>query len=27
VPFAPELEPVYRPDKDKIVDAITTWME
>ena len=26
VPFAPELEIVYRPSKDKIVDAITAWM-
>ena len=26
VPFAPELETVYRPSKDKIVDAITRWM-
>jgi 2-oxoisovalerate dehydrogenase E1 component len=26
VPFAPELEAVYRPDKDKIVDAIVTWL-
>ena len=26
VPFAPELEAVYRPTKDKIVDAITAWM-
>jgi 2-oxoisovalerate dehydrogenase E1 component len=27
VPFAPELETVYRPSKDKIVDAIAAWME
>ncbi|MDB6113467.1 MAG: transketolase [Lacunisphaera sp.] len=26
VPFAPELEAVYRPTKDKIIDAITAWM-
>ncbi len=26
VPFAPELEAVYRPTKDKIVDAIAAWM-
>ncbi len=26
VPFAPELEAVYRPSRDKIVEAITTWM-
>ncbi len=26
VPFAPELEAVYRPGKDKIVDAIAAWM-
>jgi 2-oxoisovalerate dehydrogenase E1 component len=26
VPFAPELEAVYRPTKDKIVEAITAWM-
>jgi 2-oxoisovalerate dehydrogenase E1 component len=26
VPFAPELEAVYRPSKDKIVDAIVAWM-
>ena len=26
VPFAPELEAVYRPSKDKIIDAITAWM-
>jgi 2-oxoisovalerate dehydrogenase E1 component len=26
VPFAPELEAVYRPSKDKIVDAIAAWM-
>lgn len=26
VPFAPELEAVYRPSKDKIVDAIAGWM-
>ncbi len=26
VPFAPELEAVYRPGKDKIVDAIVAWM-
>jgi 2-oxoisovalerate dehydrogenase E1 component len=26
VPFAPELEAVYRPSRDKIVDAITAWM-
>ena len=26
VPFAPELEAVYRPGKDMIVDAITTWL-
>ena len=26
VPFAPGLETLYRPDKDKIVDAITAWM-
>lgn len=27
VPFAPELEAVYRPGKDKIVDALVAWME
>ena len=27
VPFAPELEAVYRPSKDKIVDAIAAWMD
>ena len=26
VPFAPELEVVYRPTRDKIIDAITAWM-
>ncbi len=26
VPFAPELEAVYRPTKDRIVEAIATWM-
>ena len=26
VPFAPELEAVYRPSKDKIVDAIAAWL-
>ena len=26
VPFAPELETVYRPSKDKIVDAIAAWL-
>ena len=26
VPFAPELEAVYRPTKEKIVEAITAWM-
>jgi 2-oxoisovalerate dehydrogenase E1 component len=26
VPFAPELEAVYRPSQDKIVDAIAAWM-
>jgi 2-oxoisovalerate dehydrogenase E1 component len=26
VPFAPELEAVYRPSKDKIIDAIAAWM-
>jgi len=26
VPFAPELEAVYRPNKDKIVEAITAWL-
>jgi 2-oxoisovalerate dehydrogenase E1 component len=26
VPFAPELEAAYRPNKDKIVDAIAAWM-
>ena len=26
VPFAPELEAVYRPTRDKIVNAITAWM-
>ena len=26
VPFAPELEVVYRPGRDKIVEAITAWM-
>lgn len=26
VPFAPELEKVYRPDKEKIIDAIAAWM-
>ncbi len=27
VPFAPELEHAHRPTKEKIVDAITAWME
>jgi len=27
VPFAPELEAVYRPTKDKIVDAIAAWLD
>ena len=26
VPFAPELEVAYRPNKDRIIDAISTWM-
>jgi len=26
VPFAPGLEAVYRPDKDKIVEAIAAWL-
>lgn len=26
VPFAPELEHVHRPTKEKIIDAITAWM-
>lgn len=26
VPFAPELEAVYRPSRDKIVDALVAWM-
>ncbi len=26
VPFAPELEAVHRPDKDKVIEAITAWM-
>jgi 2-oxoisovalerate dehydrogenase E1 component len=26
VPFAPELEAVYRPGRDKIVDAIAAWI-
>jgi 2-oxoisovalerate dehydrogenase E1 component len=26
VPFAPELEAVYRPTRDKAVDAIAAWM-
>jgi len=26
VPFAPELEHVYRPTKDSIIDRIATWM-
>ncbi|MES2692009.1 MAG: transketolase C-terminal domain-containing protein, partial [Verrucomicrobiota bacterium] len=26
VPFAPELESVFRPTQDKIVDAIAAWM-
>lgn len=26
VPFAPELEAVYRPNKDGIIDAISSWM-
>ncbi|MBI2512973.1 MAG: transketolase [Opitutae bacterium] len=26
VPFAPELETVYRPSKEKIIDAIAAWM-
>lgn len=26
VPFAPELENVFRPTKDKIIDLLTTWM-
>lgn len=27
VPFAPELEALYRPSRDKIIDAIVTWTE
>jgi 2-oxoisovalerate dehydrogenase E1 component len=27
VPFAPELEAVYRPSKDKIVEAIAAWLD
>ena len=26
VPFAPELEQVYRPNKDKVIDQVTAWM-
>jgi 2-oxoisovalerate dehydrogenase E1 component len=26
VPFAPELETVFRPTKDKIIDLVTTWI-
>jgi 2-oxoisovalerate dehydrogenase E1 component len=26
VPFAPELEAVYRPGKDKMIDAIAAWL-
>ncbi len=26
VPFAPELEAAYRPDKDRVVNAIVAWM-
>jgi 2-oxoisovalerate dehydrogenase E1 component len=26
VPFAPELEAVFRPSRDKIIDRITAWM-
>jgi 2-oxoisovalerate dehydrogenase E1 component len=26
VPFAPELEQVYRPTKEKVIDAIAAWM-
>jgi len=26
VPFAPELEAVYRPNRDKIVDALAAWL-
>lgn len=27
VPFAPELEAVYRPTREKVIDAISAWME
>lgn len=27
VPFAPELEAAYRPNRDKIVDAIAAWLD
>ena len=27
VPFAPELEAVFRPNKDKIIDRLTAWMD
>ncbi len=27
VPFAPELEAVYRPSKDSIVEAVADWLE
>ena len=27
VPFAPELEAVYRPSRDSIVDAVAAWLE
>ncbi len=27
VPFAPELEAVFRPNKDKIIDRMTAWMD
>ena len=26
VPFAPELEAAFRPNKDKVIDAIAAWM-
>jgi 2-oxoisovalerate dehydrogenase E1 component len=27
VPFAPELEAAYRPNRDKVIERITTWMD
>ena len=26
VPFAPELENVFRPTKEKVIDRITAWL-